>query len=43
MAGMTGTYLYNSSATALDKDVYTYNVGNQRTAVERQRGKHGDP
>src|ERR1700722_386493 len=30
-----GTWLYNSSASALDSSVYTYNVGNQRTAVER--------
>ncbi len=32
---MTGTYLYNSSASALDSSVYTYNAGNQRTAVTR--------
>jgi len=30
-----GTYLYNSSAGTLDSDVYTYNVGNQRTTLAR--------
>jgi YD repeat-containing protein len=30
-----GTYLYNSSAGALDSSVYSYNVGNQRTTVTR--------
>jgi RHS repeat-associated protein len=34
-ARMLGTYLYNSSASDLDASVYTYNVGNQRTSVER--------
>ena len=32
---MLGTWLYNSSASALDSSVYTYNVGNQRTSVTR--------
>ncbi len=32
---MLGTYLYNSSASALDSSVYTYNVGNQRASVTR--------
>ncbi|HEV7924500.1 MAG TPA: RHS repeat-associated core domain-containing protein, partial [Verrucomicrobiae bacterium] len=32
---MLGTWLYNSSASALDSSVYTYNVGNQRTTAER--------
>ncbi len=34
-ARMLGTWLYNSSANVLDSSVYTYNAGNQRTAVER--------
>jgi YD repeat-containing protein len=34
-ARMTGTYLYNSSAIGLDSSVYTYNVGNQRTTLQR--------
>jgi len=34
-ARMLSTYLYNSNGTALDSSVYTYNVGNQRTSVER--------
>jgi RHS repeat-associated protein len=34
-ARMLGTFLYNSSASALDSSVYTYNVGNQRTTVTR--------
>jgi RHS repeat-associated protein len=32
---MLGTWLYNSSASALDSSVCTYNAGNQRTTVER--------
>jgi hypothetical protein len=34
-ARMLGTWLYNSGASALDSSAYTYNVGNQRTAVTR--------
>jgi RHS repeat-associated protein len=34
-ARMLGTWLYNSSASALDSSIYTYNVANQRTTLER--------
>jgi RHS repeat-associated protein len=34
-ARMTSTYLVNSGRTVLDSSAYTYNVGNQRTQVER--------
>ncbi|HEV7925252.1 MAG TPA: RHS repeat-associated core domain-containing protein [Verrucomicrobiae bacterium] len=34
-ARMLGTWLYNSSASALDSSVYTNNVGNQRVSVTR--------
>ncbi len=34
-ARMLGTWLYNSSASALDSSVYTNNVGNQRISVTR--------
>jgi RHS repeat-associated protein len=37
---MTGTYLYNSGATSLDASVYIYNVGNQRTSVQREAGEN---
>ena len=35
MAGCWGHTFYNSSASALDSSVYTYNVGNQRASVTR--------
>ena len=34
-ARMLGTWLYNSSASALDSSVYTNDVGNQRISVTR--------
>jgi RHS repeat-associated protein len=34
-ARMLGTWLYNSSGSALDSSVYTNNVGNQRISVTR--------
>ena len=32
---MLSTWLVNSGGTSLDSSVYTYNVGNQRTTVQR--------
>jgi len=32
---MLGTWLTNSAGSNFDSSVYTYNVGNQRTAVTR--------
>jgi RHS repeat-associated protein len=34
-ARMLGTWLYNSSGSALDSSVYTYNAGNQRATATR--------
>jgi YD repeat-containing protein len=39
-ARMTATALVNSGGTNLDSYAYTYNVGNQRTAVHAHRGEH---